>query len=132
MVVALASGAGPFFSGAVDAAEAGRVALHQDLLRRVRRDPCEFLAAALSDGADGGKVCKGLRRDNGDLVVAMVASDGRKRVNLLKRDQRCPGNVVGADLRPSKEPRSVSYLELTLEGEDEKTLRFVGWLRMYE
>ena len=115
-----------------EGAEASSPPLHPALLKRVRLRPCEFLAVALGDDGHGRKSCSRLRLDNGDMAVAIVAGDDKKKLTLLKAGRRCPGGFVGPDLRPGKEPRYVSYLEITLKGEDDKTLTFIGWLRMYE
>jgi hypothetical protein len=65
-------------------------------------------------------------------VVALVVVDQHgKQGHIFKRGLRCPGEIVGADLRPGRKTRSVSYMEIRASGIDERTVAFEGWSRTY-
>jgi len=123
-IVFIATGSLPraeFLSGT------GPRALSPALVRALKRDRCAVLAAAIGPSSARPGVCEKVRLKSGDLPVRVVAMDGEKEVELLKRGDRCPGGYVGADIRSPPAGAGTEWLELTLTATDEKTMTFQGY-----
>jgi len=100
--------------------------LSEELVARVKANPCSLLEEIFRSPDVGKKVCSKRREPNGDLLVAVALKDGEKRVEMMKAGHRCHAGIVGVDDRPRKKPRWVSFLAVDLEATDDKTLAFVG------
>ena len=100
--------------------------LPKPLVEQLVTDPCPFLEEIFRTTDDPEGTCAKMRKPNGQLRVRLTLKDGKELVDLIKVGQRCRGGIVAADVRPKKAPRWVSYVAVTLDASDERTLTFGG------
>jgi len=113
---------------AEDDGDPAPASLPKALVEQLVADPCPVLEEIFRTSDDPKDTCAKLRRANGQLRVRLTLKDGQDLVDLTRVGQRCPGDIVAADIRPKKVPRWVSYVAVTVQAADKRTLVFGGGL----
>src|SRR4051812_32971232 len=94
-------------------------------------NPCAVISVALGPDQNGRRSCNHLRAKGGHLVMSAELEEGSSTRDLLRANQSCPGGYVGVNRRPPRRENHYEYLDLTFSVQDERTLAFEGWYRMF-
>jgi hypothetical protein len=94
-------------------------------------NPCAAIATALGPDQSGRTSCEHLRTKGGRLVISAELAEESSTREMLRPGQRCPGGYVGASKQPPSQAKYFEYFDLTFTVQDERTLEFEGWHRMF-